>query len=76
MSRNFRDVICIDHCFPDDQDVFPIMDSQTHYSVGGVISITSMSDAIPVFESLWISAFWTPNSVHGDKAFENDAFKG
>lgn len=52
------------------------MDSQTHYSVGGVISITSMSDAIPVFESLWISAFWTPNSVHGDKAFENDAFKG
>lgn len=75
MSRGFNDVVCIDHFFPDNQDVLHFMDAQTRYSTGLLVPSTSMHDAIPAFETLWLSEFWPPNGVQGDKAFDNSEFK-
>lgn len=51
------------------------MDCQTRYSAGALVPSTSMSDTIPVFESLWISEFWSPHAVQGNQAFNNQEFK-
>eukprot|EP00171_Calliarthron_tuberculosum_P001315 IDg1315t1 len=75
MSRAFNNVVCIDHFHLDDYRVCHIMDSVTRYSVGKVVSTTSMIEAIEAFESHWISAFWTPDQCLFDQAFNNDIFK-
>lgn len=75
MSRIFNDVVCLDHFFPDNLDVLHIMDAQTRYSAGSIVPSTSMSHAIPVFESQWMSQFWPPDAVQADKAFDNNEFQ-
>ena len=34
-----------------------------------------MISALEVLETQWISAFWTPDSILFDQAFDNDIFK-
>lgn len=75
MSRGFNGIVCIDHFSPDNKDVLHMMDSQTRYSLGSLTKSTSMSDAILMLDSLWLSEFWPPDFVQGDKAFDNSGFK-
>ncbi len=72
MSRDFNDVVCLDHFFLDDFKVFHVMDSSTRFSVGSVVPDTTMNSAIIAFETHWISPFWAPNAEIYDPAFKND----
>lgn len=74
MSRKFNDVVCIDHFHLEGNRVFHIMDLESGYSTGDVVDTMSMSDEIYLFESLWITQFWTPKTVLHDPAFENTEF--
>lgn len=75
VSREFNDLVCVDHFFPDQLDVFHIMDNKTRYSTGDIVPSLQMSDAIPVFDAKWLSEFWPPGEIHGDKAFDNVEFR-
>lgn len=74
MNRQFNTVVCVDHMNLDDNLVFHIMDSTSRYSVRDVVDTVSMWNAIPLFEALWVSSFWTPKSVLFDPAFEKFGF--
>lgn len=74
LSRNFNDVLCVDHYHLDGNRIFHIMDSVARYSVGDVVQEMNMSTAIPIFESLWVSAFWEPKVVLYGSAFDNSEF--
>ena len=75
MNRSFNEFVCIDHMFLEDNCVFHIMDSYSRYSVGSVVPSTTMGDAIPIFDAHWISAFWAPDTVLYDRAFNTNVFK-
>lgn len=74
LSRNFNDVVCVDHYHLDGNRIFHIMDSVARYFVGDVVQEMNMSTAIPLFQSLWVSAFWEPKVVFYDSAFDNSEF--
>lgn len=42
MSREFNQLVCVDHMFLDEFKVFHIMDSVTRYSSGVVVPDTTM----------------------------------
>lgn len=50
------------------------MDAKTRYSVGGLVSSTSLKDTTNVVECTWILEFWPPASMQGDHAFNNAEF--
>ena len=74
-SRGFNELLFIDHFFPDNLTVFHFMDSVTKCSTGVVISSTNMGEAIDLTELSWITPYWNPKFVQGDKAFNNSIFK-
>ena len=75
LTRDFNNVVCIDHFHLGDSRVLHIMDSVSRYSVGEVVDNTSMIQAIPLFESLCITPFRVPEDVLFDPAFDNTDFK-
>jgi len=75
LNRSFNELVCVDHLHLNHMRVFHIMDATTRYSVGAVVPDTSMKNAMLLFESLWISAFWEPKAVQFDQAFDNSIFK-
>ena len=74
MSRGFNDVVCVDHFFPDGNDVFHVMNSVTRYSNGEIVSSTALVNAISVFNSRRISEFSPPHMIQADQAFNKDEF--
>lgn len=74
LSREFNKVVSVDHMFLEDSCVFHIMDTKTRYSVGAIVETTSMSNAVDVLESTWMSEFWAPNVIAFDQAFGSDVF--
>lgn len=50
------------------------MDTKLRYSVGGIVESTSMVEAIEVFESTWLSGFWSPEFVAFDQASDSELF--
>ena len=74
MTREFNKVVSVDHLFLGDNCAFHIMDTKSRYSVGAVVENTNMIDAIEVFESIWLSEFWTPETVAFDQAFKTELF--
>ncbi len=75
MSRQFNDVVCVDHMFLEENRVFHIMDSSTRSSVGSCVPDTKMIHSIQAFDSRWLSSFWPPGSVLYDPAFDNTEFE-
>ena len=67
-------MVCVDHMHLDDKRAILIMNSTSRYSVGDVVDTASMRNAIPLFESLWISPSWTPETVLFGPAFDNSEF--
>lgn len=51
------------------------MDSATIYSVALVVQNVSMEQGILLFQSLWLSSFWEPNTLVFDTAFDKLEFK-
>lgn len=74
LDREFNTVVCVDHFFLDDHVLFHIMDTSTRYSAAAIVSSTNLTEAIRAFETLWISQFWAPQSVHADGAFQQPKF--
>lgn len=75
MSRGFNEVVCVDHFFPENLDVFYVMDAKTRYSSGCIVSSTNMHEAVAAFDSHWVSTFWPPGSVQADQSFNSKEFK-
>lgn len=73
MSREFNDVVAVDH-FNLDATVFHCMDVYTRYSVGTVVSDKSMGTAVELLEQVWVTPFWAPSLLQGDKDFDNSTF--
>ena len=74
LSRQFNDLVCIDHLHLENNRVFHVMDSHTRYSSGMVVQSLTMTEAIKVFECQWMSQFWAPKCILFDPAFDNDEF--
>jgi len=74
MSREFNNVVSVDHMFLGENCVFHIMDTKSRYSVGAIVESTTMAQAIEVFESTWLSEFWAPDVVAFDQAFDSKLF--
>lgn len=75
MSRDFNDVVCVDHLLLDELLVFHAIDSVTRYSVGCVVPDTKICRAVKALDSLWISQFWNPVKIRFNPAFKVDEFK-
>lgn len=52
-----------------------LIDMATRFPAVKVVSSASLSEAFIGFESSWISQFWMPDTVQGDKAFSYGEFK-
>ena len=74
LSREFNEVVLVDHMFLDDLIVLHVMDAKTRYSTGAVVNSTSMADAIVAFDACWLSPFWAPLSLQADTAFQGNEF--
>jgi len=64
LNRSFKDLVCVDHMYLEDNCVLHIMDATTRYSAGLRVLNTGMDAAISTFESQWISPFWIPEFRH------------
>jgi len=75
LNRSFKDLVCVDHMYLEDNCVLHIMDATTRYSAGLRVLNTGMDAAISTFESQWISPFWIPEALLCDLAFDNQKFR-
>lgn len=75
LDRQLNIVVCIDHFHLDLNRVLHLMDSYARFSAGDVVDSMSMSTEISLFETLWVTPFWTPDTVVlFDPAFDNTEF--
>ena len=75
LSKNFNEVLCIDHLYLDESLVMHCMDLVSRYSSAHVVTSTNLKEAIIAFEASWVSQFWYPDSIRADKAFQVGEFK-
>lgn len=75
LSRNFNDVVCLDHFFLESLCILHCMDMATRYSSASIVSSTSLENVIMGFESSWLSQFWLPDAIQADSAFAGSIFK-
>jgi len=75
LSKSFNDIVCIDHFYLDQIRLMHCMDLVSRYSAVHIVSTVTMGEAVQAFEACWVSQFWYPESVHGDKAFQVGDFK-
>ena len=66
MSKDFNDIMRIDHFFLDSVRLLHFMDLATLFIYCVVASSASSDDRVFVFEACWISQFWHPESVQGN----------
>lgn len=74
MRRQFNTAVCVEHRNLDDNWVFHIMDSTYRYSVGDVFDTVSIWNAITLFETHWLSSFWTAQTFCSILFFDNTGF--
>lgn len=68
ISREFNEVVCVDHFYLNDLYLFPAIDSVTTYSAFLFVSDTSLDHAVFAIEACWLSQYWPPTAVLGDDA--------
>ena len=69
LSREFNQLVFVDHFFLDELQIFHVMDAKSTYSAGTVVDSLTIADAIASFETCWTSQFWAPAQCQGDQAF-------
>lgn len=74
LNRHFNYVVCVYHLLIEGVRVFHAMDASTRHSAVLVCNDLSLSSAVHAFETVWLSPFWPPSSVHGYAAFKHDEF--
>lgn len=74
LSKQISDIVCVDHFYVHVVRLMHCVDAATRFSAAFVVSSASMNDAVFAFESCWISQFWEPTAIHGDKAFAYGSF--
>ena len=75
LSRDFNQLVFVDHFFQDELSVFHVIDAKSTYSSGSVVNSLSLSDAVASFETSWMSQFWAPVQCQGDQAFTGPEFQ-
>lgn len=75
MSTQFNQVVCVDHFYLDEIRLMHCMDLVSRFSAIQVVDSETLADAVAAFEACWMSHFWYPESIHGDKAFAVGDFK-
>lgn len=75
LSRNFNDVVCLDHFYLESLCILNCMDMATRYYSASVLLSTLLENVIGDFESSWLSQFWLPNDIQADSAFAGKIFK-
>ncbi len=75
LSKQFNEIVCIDHFFLDEICLVHCMDLVSRFSAVQAVESTNLADAVVAFEACWVSQFWYPESLHGDKAFQIGEFK-
>ena len=51
------------------------MDVPTRFFAVAIVVSTSLDESVQGFTAAWLSHFWIPNSVLGDKAFATGNFR-
>lgn len=74
LNRDFNEVVCVDHVFLDNIRLFDVMDAKIRYSAGTICDDLSVQSSILSFVSCWLNPFWSPITVRGDTAFNNEQF--
>ena len=67
--------MCIDHFYLDDVRLMHFMDLVTRCSAVYAVDTANMEDAVAAFEACWVSQFWYPEALHGEKAFKVSEFQ-
>ena len=75
LSKELNEIICVDHFYLDELCLIHFMDIASRFSTVSIASDKSMITAITAFEQNWITHFWYPNIIRGDKAFMEGEFK-
>lgn len=70
LSKELNEIICIDHFYLGDLCLIHFMDLVSRYSAVQIVNTTSLQEVVNAFEAVWVSQFWYPKTIHGDKAFD------
>lgn len=74
LSKEFYEIVFIDHFYLDNDRVMHTMDLVSSYLAAHIFEYSSMSDAVTSFEASCATQFWIPQSIIADKAFDNNEF--
>lgn len=75
LSKNFNEILCVDHLYLEDILLVHFIDLVTRYSGSYAVTSTNLEEAVTPFEACWLSPFCYPDSIRADKAFQICAFK-
>lgn len=75
LSKEFNEILCVDHLYLEDILLMHFMDLITRYSSALIITSTNLKEAVIVLEASWVSQFWYTDSIRAEKAFHVGLFK-
>lgn len=75
LSNELNEVVCVDHFYLDELCLIHFMDMSTRFSTACIVENKSMPVAIRSFEESWVTHFWYPAKIRGDKALREGDFK-
>lgn len=70
LSTAFNDILCVDHFYLDDENrLFHCINHATRHLTVKVLKSTNLDDSVTAFKASWLSQFWDPVALQGDKEF-------
>lgn len=58
LSKQFNEIVCIDHFYLDERRLMHRMDLVSRYSTVLAVDYLSTMDEVHAFEATWVSQFW------------------
>lgn len=74
MNCQFSDSVCVDHFWFKHTCPFHIVDLCPKYSAVQIVSTTSLSESVVLYEDLWVAHFLSPKEISGDLDLRFDVF--
>lgn len=75
LSNAFNPNLCIGHFYFDEIFLIHFMEQVSRFSTAQNVENTNHEDVICDFESAFVSHFWYPETIQGDKAFKVRKFR-
>lgn len=75
LRGSVSEVVCVDYFVLDSIKRFHAMDMYSRFSATVIVHDISLTTAVVVLETIWISQFWMPEYNQGDQAFNQGVFQ-